>query len=104
MKFWASLSKAIAKNNNNLSDLDLPSHERHRLLKDPKAPKLAYLQEIQDYVLKNMEFTSLVRDGAYANKVRTSLVLSREEVQKLKKWVVDKSKEIKQRRTCQHLL
>jgi len=94
MKFWASLSKAIVKNNNNYSPpLDLPSHERDRVLKHPTAPKLTYLPEIQDFVLEVMESISLVRDAAYANKVRTSLVMSREEVQKLKKWVIDKSKE-----------
>ncbi|AES67352.2 putative transferase [Medicago truncatula] len=97
MKFWAFVSKAIT-NNNELSleyspPLDLPSHERDRVLKHPTAPKLNYFQEIQYFVLEIMKSTSLVRDAAYANKVRTSLVLSREEVQKMKGWIIDKCKD-----------
>lgn len=96
MKFWASLSKAIAKNNNNLSleyspPIDLPSHERDRV-KDPKGLKLIYLQELQDSESNEMEFGGLVRDS-YVNKIRTTLVLSYEQVQMLKKWVSDKCKE-----------
>ncbi|CAL5200462.1 unnamed protein product [Lathyrus oleraceus] len=80
MKYWASLSKAIANNNNNnnsLSSLDLPSHERDKILKHPKAPKLTYLHE-DSY------------SYSYVDKIRISLVLSHEQVQKLKKWGLDK--------------
>lgn len=96
MKFWASLSKAIATNNNNLSleyspPLDLPSHERDRV-KDLKGLILVYLQELEDSESNDMEFAGLVQDS-YVNKIRTTLVLSYEQVQKLKKWVTDKCKE-----------
>jgi len=98
MKFWASLSKAIAKNynNNNFSleyspPLDLPSYERNRV-KDPKGLKLVYLQQLEDSKSKEMELAGLVQDS-YVNKVRTTLILSYEQVQKLKKWVTDKCKD-----------
>ncbi|XP_045800659.1 coumaroyl-CoA:anthocyanidin 3-O-glucoside-6''-O-coumaroyltransferase 1-like, partial [Trifolium pratense] len=97
MKFWASVSKNRA-NNNDISleqslslHLDLPSHERDRV-KDPKGLKQIYLEELQDFDSKNMEFTGLVRDS-YVNKIRTTLVLSFEQVQKLKKWVAEKCKD-----------
>ncbi|XP_058776843.1 coumaroyl-CoA:anthocyanidin 3-O-glucoside-6''-O-coumaroyltransferase 1-like [Vicia villosa] len=73
MKYWASLSKAIANNNNNSLSLDLPSHERDKILTFPNAPKLTYL------------YKDAYR-SSYVDKVRTSLVLSHEQVQKLKKW------------------
>jgi hypothetical protein len=97
MKFWASVSKNRAINKNlsleqSLSmPLDLPSHERDRV-KDPKGLKHIYLQELQDFDSKNLEFAGLVRDS-YVNKIRTTLVLSFEQVQKLKKWVGEKCKE-----------
>ncbi|KAL5082124.1 hypothetical protein RYX36_010545 [Vicia faba] len=82
MKYWASLSKAIANNDNSLLSLplDLPSHERDTVLKHPKAPKLIYQHED-------------AYSDSYADKVRTSLILSHEQVQKLKKWFVDKRKD-----------
>ncbi|PNY12492.1 anthocyanin 5-aromatic acyltransferase-like protein [Trifolium pratense] len=94
MKFWASVSKNRANNKNNSSlehslPLDLPSHERHTILNAPKDPKIIYLQETQDYVLEKVEFADLIPD-VYPKNVRTCLVLSHEQVQKLKKWIVDK--------------
>ncbi|GAU17027.1 hypothetical protein TSUD_105260 [Trifolium subterraneum] len=97
MKFWASVSKNRA-NNNDLSlkqslpmPLDLPSHERDRV-KDPKGLKHIYLKELQYFDSENLESTGLVRDSC-VNKIRTTLVLSFEQVQKLKKWVSDKCKD-----------
>ncbi|KAL5078263.1 hypothetical protein RYX36_017247 [Vicia faba] len=52
MKYWASLSKAIANKNNSFSSLqhslplDLPSHERDKILKNPNAPKLTYCMKM----------------------------------------------------------
>jgi hypothetical protein len=90
MKFWASVSKHIANNKNNSSlELDLPSHERHTILNTSKDPKITYLQETQDYVLKKVEFAGLVLD-VHPNNVRTCLVLNHEQIQKLKKWIIDK--------------
>ncbi|GAU31010.1 hypothetical protein TSUD_105250 [Trifolium subterraneum] len=97
MKFWASVSKNRV--NNNVLSLeeslpmppDLPSHERDRV-KDPKGLKHIYLKELQDFDSKNLEFAGLVRDS-YVNKIRTTLVLSFGQVQKLKKWVAEKCKE-----------
>ncbi|KAK2370444.1 coumaroyl-CoA:anthocyanidin 3-O-glucoside-6''-O-coumaroyltransferase [Trifolium repens] len=102
MKFWAFVSKNRETNKNNLSlehslTLDLPSHERHTILNTPKDPKIIYLQEKQDYLLEKVEFTNLVPD-VYPKNVRTCLVLSHEQVQKLKKWIIDKCIE-----TTQHL-
>ncbi|CAL5200461.1 unnamed protein product [Lathyrus oleraceus] len=92
IKYWASLSKASANNNSNsLLSLDLPSHERDRV-KDTKGLKSIYLQELQDSDSKNMEFAGIVQDS-YVNKVRTTLVLSYEQVQNLKKWVTNKCKD-----------
>ncbi|WJX69167.1 hypothetical protein P8452_53451 [Trifolium repens] len=97
MKFWASVSKNRAINKNlsleqSLSmPLVLPSHERDRV-KDLKGLKQIYLEELKDFDSKNLEFAGLVRDS-YVNKIRTTLVLSFEQVQKLKKWVGEKCKE-----------
>ncbi|CAK8536495.1 unnamed protein product [Lathyrus sativus] len=92
MKYWASLLKASANNNNNnLLSIDLPFHERDRV-KDTKGLRSIYLQELRDSDSKNMEFAGLVRES-YVNKVRTTLVLSYEQVQNLKKWVTDKCKD-----------
>ncbi|XP_058779990.1 coumaroyl-CoA:anthocyanidin 3-O-glucoside-6''-O-coumaroyltransferase 1-like [Vicia villosa] len=102
MKYWASLSKASANNNNNcLLSLDLPSHERDRV-KDTKGLKYIYLQELQDSESENMEFAGLVRDS-YVNKVRTTLVLSYEQVQSLKKLVTDKCKDSHNHNKTQHV-
>ncbi|GAU17028.1 hypothetical protein TSUD_105270 [Trifolium subterraneum] len=102
MKFWASVSKNRTNNENNSSiehslPLDLPSHERHTILNTPKDPNITYLQESQDYVLEKVEFAGLIPD-VYPKNIRTCLVLSHEQVQKLKKWVVDKCIE-----TAQHI-
>ncbi|CAK8536494.1 unnamed protein product [Lathyrus sativus] len=92
MKYWASLSKASANNNDNsLLSIDLPFHERDRV-KDTKGLRSIYLQELRDSDSKNMEFAGLVRDS-YVNKVRTTLVLNYEQVQNLKNWVTDKCKD-----------
>ncbi|GAU17029.1 hypothetical protein TSUD_105280 [Trifolium subterraneum] len=96
MKFWASVSKNRANNKNNSSiehslplELDLPSHERHTILNTPKDPNITYLQKV--------EFAGLIPDD-YPKNVRICLVLSHEQVQKLKKWIIDKCIE-----TIQHM-
>ncbi|XP_004491975.1 coumaroyl-CoA:anthocyanidin 3-O-glucoside-6''-O-coumaroyltransferase 1-like [Cicer arietinum] len=93
MKFWASISKARANyfEIEHSISIDLPSHERDRV-KDPKGLKLIYLKELQDMISKKIELPNLVR-YSHANKVRTTLVLNSEQVQKLKKWVSVKCKE-----------
>lgn len=99
MKFWAFISKARANNfeiEHSLL-LDLPSHERDRV-KDPKGLKLTYLKQLQDIESEKMEFAGLVQDPNDANKVRTTLVLNNEQIQKLKKWVSVKCNE-----TIQHV-
>ena len=95
MKFWSYVSKSKANTNNNNNSLSvehslpldlLPSHERNRI-KDPKNLKLTYSQELKDFISK---FNGHLQDPTnYANKVRTTLVLSLEQVQKLKKFVAD---------------
>ncbi|KAL5082125.1 hypothetical protein RYX36_010546 [Vicia faba] len=105
MKYWASLSKASANNHNKHSlsslPLDLPSHERDRV-KDTKGLKSIYLQELQDSDSKKIEFAGIVRDS-YINKVRTTLVLSYEQIQNLKKWVTDKCKDSHNHDKTQHV-
>ncbi|XP_061346750.1 coumaroyl-CoA:anthocyanidin 3-O-glucoside-6''-O-coumaroyltransferase 1-like [Gastrolobium bilobum] len=85
MKYWASVCKARGDLASIEGSLSLPSHERD-IVKDPKGLELIYLRELQHSLSEIMEFAGLVRD-VYTNKVRTTLVLSREHVEKLKKWV-----------------
>ncbi|XP_027343333.1 coumaroyl-CoA:anthocyanidin 3-O-glucoside-6''-O-coumaroyltransferase 1-like [Abrus precatorius] len=86
MKFWASVCKARGDMASLEVSLSFPSHERDKV-KDFKGLKLLYLEELQirDQA-KNMEFRELAKD-VLTNKVRFTLVLSREKVDKLKKWV-----------------
>ena len=92
MKFWANLCKEIVtRGGGDLdsliegSNLSLPFHDRD-IVQDPKGLKKLYLEELKDSVSESMEFQGLVRD-ATTNKVRATLVLSRGQVEKLKKWV-----------------
>ncbi|KAK2370364.1 coumaroyl-CoA:anthocyanidin 3-O-glucoside-6''-O-coumaroyltransferase [Trifolium repens] len=91
IKFWASVSKNRANNKNLSIPIDLPSHERDRV-KDPKGLKHINLQELQGFDSENLESADLVQDS-YVNKIRTTLVLSFEQVQKLKKWVTEQCKD-----------
>ncbi|RDX61816.1 Coumaroyl-CoA:anthocyanidin 3-O-glucoside-6''-O-coumaroyltransferase 1, partial [Mucuna pruriens] len=85
IKFWASLCKARGDLASLETSLSLPSHERDRV-KDPKGLQLIYFQELEHSESKRMEFAGLVRDVS-TNKVRFTVVLSREQVEKLKKWI-----------------
>ncbi|XP_057455439.1 coumaroyl-CoA:anthocyanidin 3-O-glucoside-6''-O-coumaroyltransferase 1-like [Lotus japonicus] len=85
IKFWASVCKSETGDFAS-STLSLPFHDRDRV-KDPKGLKLIYLKELQDPASQPMEFAGLVRD-VFANKVRATLVLSRERVEKLKNWMI----------------
>jgi len=93
MKFWSYVSKSkTIKNSLSLEHslpLDLlPSHDRDRV-KDPKNLKLTYLQELKYVISKS---TGHVQDpNNYVNKVPIPLVLSHEQVLKLKKWIADHS-------------
>lgn len=80
IKFWASLCKARGD-----TPLSLPSHERDKV-KDPKGLKLLYLQELENHDSNMMEIAS-VAPHVFVNKVRSTFVLSREQVERLKKWV-----------------
>ncbi|XP_061372716.1 coumaroyl-CoA:anthocyanidin 3-O-glucoside-6''-O-coumaroyltransferase 1-like [Gastrolobium bilobum] len=82
MKYWASLCKARVDLASIEASLSLPSNDRDKV-KDPKGLKLIYLRELQDLA---KEFSGFKRD-VFTNKVRATLVLSRERVEKLKKWV-----------------
>ncbi|TKY48818.1 Coumaroyl-CoA:anthocyanidin 3-O-glucoside-6''-O-coumaroyltransferase 1 [Spatholobus suberectus] len=85
VKFWASLCKTRGDMASLEASLPLPSHERDRV-KDPKGLKLIYFQELERRESRSMEFAGLVRDVS-TNKVRFTVSLSREQVEKLKKWV-----------------
>ncbi|TKY48820.1 Coumaroyl-CoA:anthocyanidin 3-O-glucoside-6''-O-coumaroyltransferase 1 [Spatholobus suberectus] len=85
MKFWASLCKARGDMASLGTPLSLPSHERDRV-KDPKGLKLVYLQELENHESQSMELTTIMPD-VFTDEVRSTLVLSREQVEKLKKWV-----------------
>ncbi|KAJ1395867.1 Transferase [Sesbania bispinosa] len=88
IKYWASVSKATRSGDLSLTPLEgslsLPFHDRNRV-KDPKGLKLVYTRELLDSESEKMEFAGIVQD-VYTNKVRATLVLSRERVEKLKKW------------------
>ncbi|KAG4961036.1 coumaroyl-CoA:anthocyanidin 3-O-glucoside-6''-O-coumaroyltransferase 1-like [Glycine soja] len=85
IKFWASLCKAKGNTASLQTSLSLPSHERDKV-KDPKGLKLIYFQELEHPESRNMEFAGLVREVS-SNKVRFTVALSREQVEKFKKWV-----------------
>jgi len=85
IKFWASLCNARGQFTSIEASLSLPSHERDKV-KDPKGLKFIYFQELQHFESKSMEFAGLVRDVS-TNKLRFTLVLTLEQVEKLKKWV-----------------
>ncbi|CAL0322671.1 unnamed protein product [Lupinus luteus] len=85
LKFWASVCKAKGDLASVEGSLPLPFHDRDKV-KDPKGFKLIYLNELRDPISKDMEFAGLVRDDS-SNKVRATLILSRDQIEKLKKWV-----------------
>ncbi|KAL2331756.1 hypothetical protein Fmac_019337 [Flemingia macrophylla] len=89
VKFWASLCKArgdVAKASLE-TPLSLPSHERDKV-KDPKGFKLVYFQELEHSDSKRMEFAGIVQDFS-TDKLRLTFTLSREQVEKVKKWVTN---------------
>ncbi|KAL2331757.1 hypothetical protein Fmac_019338 [Flemingia macrophylla] len=88
VKFWASLCKTrgdVARASLEAT-FSLPSHERERV-KDPNGLKLLYFQAFGIRDSKSIEFGRHVPDVFTNNIVRSTLVLSREQVDKLKKWV-----------------
>ncbi|KAF1886529.1 hypothetical protein Lal_00045762 [Lupinus albus] len=85
LKFWASLCKAKGNLASIQSSLPLPFHDRDKV-KDPKGLKLHYLNELRDPISKGMEFAGIVRDVS-SNKVRATFILTRDQIEKLKKWV-----------------
>ncbi|XP_057731160.1 coumaroyl-CoA:anthocyanidin 3-O-glucoside-6''-O-coumaroyltransferase 1-like [Arachis stenosperma] len=94
IKFWATLCKEIVtKGGNNLgsflegsnSNLTLPSHDRN-MIKDPKGLKQVFLEELKKSYFESLEFRGLVEDVS-TNKARGTLVVTRDQVDKLKKWV-----------------
>ncbi|MED6162817.1 hypothetical protein PIB30_074074 [Stylosanthes scabra] len=95
IKFWAKLCKDIVtKGGNNLGsfvvegsngNLPLPSHDRGKV-KDPNGLMQVYLEELRNSDFQSMEFRGLVKDVS-TDKARGTLVVTRDQVEKLKKWV-----------------
>ncbi|KAK7324750.1 hypothetical protein VNO77_28564 [Canavalia gladiata] len=84
IKFWASVCKVRGDWASIEHSLSLPFHDRDRV-KDPKGLKLLYLQELEHPETIEMEFAGLLRE-VYTNKVRFTLVFTRQQIEKLKKW------------------
>ena len=87
MKFWANVCgtrKDLASSSLEGS-LPLPFLNRDTI-EDPKGIKLIYLQELWDSSAQGMEFNDPA-PNFLSDKVRLSFVLSRDHVEKLKKWV-----------------
>ncbi|OIV96750.1 hypothetical protein TanjilG_11746 [Lupinus angustifolius] len=101
LKFWASVCKAKGDLASIESSLPLPFHDRDKV-KDPKGLKLIYLNELRDPISKEMEFAGLVRDVS-SNKVRATLILTRDQIEKLKKWVSIKCTTTYNSRTLLHI-
>ncbi|XP_022640925.1 coumaroyl-CoA:anthocyanidin 3-O-glucoside-6''-O-coumaroyltransferase 1 isoform X2 [Vigna radiata var. radiata] len=89
IKFWASLCKARGDFTSVETSFSLPSHQRDKV-KDPKGLKFIYFRELGHFLSKRMEFAGPVRD-VITNRVRFTVLLSLEQVRKLKKWVSLKS-------------
>ncbi|BAT92240.1 hypothetical protein LR48_Vigan05g153300 [Vigna angularis] len=85
IKFWASLCKARGDLTSIETSLSLPSHQRDKV-KDPKGLLFIYFRVLEHFESKRMEFAGLVRDVS-TNRVRFTVLLSLEQVRKLKKWV-----------------
>ena len=84
MKFWASVCKA--KGDLNFpGSVPLPLYDRD-IVKDPKGLMHVYVQEMRNSALQNKHFGGFLR-GVYADKVRAAFMFSREQAEKLKKWV-----------------
>ncbi|KAF7823062.1 coumaroyl-CoA:anthocyanidin 3-O-glucoside-6''-O-coumaroyltransferase 1-like [Senna tora] len=83
MKFWGSVCKARG----DLSSLEasLPCHNRE-IIDDPKGIKLINLELLKNWEPEPKEFASLV----HVDNVRATFVLSRDQIEKLKKWVMAK--------------
>ncbi|CAJ1956468.1 unnamed protein product [Sphenostylis stenocarpa] len=84
VKYWASVCKASG-DLVSLETLPLPSHERDKVI-DPKGIKLLHIREVGILDSKCMDFSGLVRDVS-TDKVRFTVVLNRDRVEKLKTWV-----------------
>ncbi|KAF7844640.1 coumaroyl-CoA:anthocyanidin 3-O-glucoside-6''-O-coumaroyltransferase 1-like [Senna tora] len=78
MKFWGSVCKAGGDLNSLGPSLPLPCHNRE-LVHDPKGIKLVYLEFLKDLVWEP-------RESLHVDKVRATFVLSRDQIEKLKKW------------------
>ncbi|KAF7823061.1 coumaroyl-CoA:anthocyanidin 3-O-glucoside-6''-O-coumaroyltransferase 1-like [Senna tora] len=86
MKYWASVCRARGDLNSLEPSLPLPCHSRE-IIDDPKGIKLIYLEELSDTASKSMEFAGLVHDDVSIDKVRATFVMSRDQIEKLKKLV-----------------
>lgn len=84
MKSWASLCRT----NGDLTCLEglLPFHDR-AVIDDPKGLELFFLNVFWNWPLEHRGETE---NDPLADKVRATFVLSREQVQKLRKWVSSK--------------
>jgi hypothetical protein len=83
IKFWSSLSKGNLEN----SPLSLPLHNRD-MIHDPKELKHSFLEQIWNSP-PNLKSTS-----ANNNLLRHRFILTRHQVENLKKWVLTKSQTI----------
>ncbi|KAK7401989.1 hypothetical protein VNO78_13908 [Psophocarpus tetragonolobus] len=90
IKFWASLSKA--KGHFDFSSLPLPFHHRDTV-KDPKGLMHLYLQEMTNSASQSTNHFGGFLCTLYNDKVRATFTFSRQQAQKLKKWVSLKCKE-----------
>ncbi|KAK7272342.1 hypothetical protein RJT34_28867 [Clitoria ternatea] len=84
IKHWACVCKARGDLASIEGSLPLPSHERDRV-KDPHGLKLLYLQELENIEHNSTEST-LLREDVFIKKVRSTIVLTREQVEKIKKY------------------
>jgi len=84
IKFWSLLSSGNLEN----SSLSLPLHNRD-IIQDPKNLKQSFLEQLWNSPPKKIESTS-----SNNNMVRHRFILKHHQVEKLKKWIVTKSKTI----------
>ena len=81
--------------------LPLPLLNRDTI-KDPQGIKLTFLQELWNSSAKGMEFNDPV-PNILSDKVRLTFVLSRDHVEKLKKWVYVQCKSFGQELESLHI-
>ncbi|XP_061353324.1 coumaroyl-CoA:anthocyanidin 3-O-glucoside-6''-O-coumaroyltransferase 1-like [Gastrolobium bilobum] len=93
MKFWATVCRSKGDFTSLEGSLPMPLHKRD-IIEDPKGLKPIFLETKWNLPRESIEHTSLVHDAPSDDMVRHRFILSRNQLEKLKKWIAFKCQSI----------